>query len=57
MDLPVLADVLAARSRIAPHMQPSPLLRHPLLAAWTGTDTWVKHENHNPTGSFKVRGG
>ena len=23
----------------------------------TGTETWVKHENHNPTGAFKVRGG
>ena len=36
---------------------PTPLLRHPLLAAETGLDIWVKHENHNPTCSFKVRGG
>jgi threonine dehydratase len=38
-------------------MRPSPLLKHPLLDEWIGRSTWVKHENHNPTGSFKIRGG
>ena len=32
-------------------------MRHPLLALETGLDIRVKHENHNPTGAFKVRGG
>ena len=32
-------------------------MRHPLLTAETGLDIYVKHENHNPTGAFKVRGG
>ena len=32
-------------------------MRHPLLAAETGLDIHVKHENHNPTGAFKIRGG
>jgi threonine dehydratase len=32
-------------------------MRHPLLAEETGLDILVKHENHNPTGAFKVRGG
>ena len=32
-------------------------MRHPLLAAESGLDLLVKHENHNPTGSFKIRGG
>ncbi len=32
-------------------------MRHPLLDAETGLELWVKHENHNPTGAFKVRGG
>jgi threonine dehydratase len=32
-------------------------MRHPLLDAAMGVDVWVKHENHNPTGAFKVRGG
>ena len=57
MRVPTLDDVQAARSRVYAHMRPSPLLHHPLLDAWVGCKVWVKHENHNPTGSFKVRGG
>jgi threonine dehydratase len=55
--VPDLADVLAARQRIAPHLQPTPLYRYPALDAVTGTHLWVKHENHQPVGAFKVRGG
>ena len=33
------------------------MLRHPLLEQWLGCEAWVKHENHNPTGAFKIRGG
>ncbi|WP_341524097.1 threonine dehydratase [Pseudomonas sp. G.S.17] len=29
----------------------------PLLAERLGCEVWVKHENHTPTGAFKVRGG
>ncbi len=57
MTPPTLNDIYAARERIAPHMRPSPLLKHPLLDEATGLSIWVKHENHNPTGAFKVRGG
>jgi threonine dehydratase len=57
MQEPTLNDVYAARERVYRAMRPSPLLRHPLLAAETGLDIFVKHENHNPTGAFKVRGG
>jgi threonine dehydratase len=52
-----LADVLAARQRIAPYLQPTPLYRYPALDALTGAQVWVKHENHQPVGAFKVRGG
>jgi threonine dehydratase len=55
--VPDLSDVLAARARIAPHLRPTPLYRYPSLDALTGTQTWVKHENHQPVGAFKVRGG
>ncbi len=55
--LPTLNDIYAARERIQPHMRPSPLLKHPLLDEAAGLSIWVKHENHNPTGAFKVRGG
>jgi threonine dehydratase len=52
-----LADIHAAREVVYRTLQPTPLLRHALLDAETGLDVRVKHENHNPTGAFKVRGG
>ncbi len=55
--VPDLADVLAARQRIAPYLSPTPLYRYPALDAMAGTQVWVKHENHQPVGAFKVRGG
>src|SRR6516162_10580430 len=55
--LPDLADVLAARERIAPYLRPTPLYRYPALDALTGARLRVKHENHQPVGAFKVRGG
>lgn len=57
MEPPTYQDILAARPRVYAHMRPSPLLKHPLLDEWVGRSTWIKHENHNPTGSFKIRGG
>jgi threonine dehydratase len=57
MDAPTYDDVLAAQPHVYAHMRRSPLLKHPLLDEWIGRSTWVKHENHNPTGSFKIRGG
>jgi threonine dehydratase len=52
-----LNDVHAARTVVSRSLRPTPLLRHPLLNAKTGVEIFVKHENHNPTGAFKVRGG
>ena len=46
-----------ARSVVARSVPPTPAYRWPLLERVTRTETWVKHENHNPTGAFKVRGG
>jgi threonine dehydratase len=57
MTPPTLRDVLAARTRIRPHLSPTPLRRSPALSRLVGADIWVKHENLNPTGAFKVRGG
>jgi threonine dehydratase len=54
---PRFTDVLEARRRIRPHLEPTPLRHHPGLAELTGAETWVKHENFLPTGAFKVRGG
>jgi len=55
--VPDLADVLAAGRRIAPYLRVTPLYRYPALDAMTGAQVWVKHENHQPVGAFKVRGG
>jgi len=52
-----LADVLQARRRIAPHLRPTPLFPYAGLDELLGAEVWVKHENHQPVGAFKVRGG
>jgi threonine dehydratase len=54
---PDLADVLAARRRIEPHLSRTPFRRSPGLAELLGADVLVKHENMHPTAAFKVRGG
>jgi threonine dehydratase len=57
MQPPTFDDVLAARERIAPHLIPTALNRYPALDELVGAEVWVKHENHQPVGNFKVRGG
>jgi threonine dehydratase len=53
-----LSDVQRARERIAPYLAPTPLREYPSLdAALPGLMLRVKHENMQPTGSFKVRNG
>jgi threonine dehydratase len=54
---PDFSDVLDAAKQIRPYLQPTPLRRYPSLDRLVGTEVYVKHENHNPTGAFKVRGG
>ena len=57
MDLPSLAELEAAAALIRPHVPPTLQYVWPLLCERTGCTVWVKHENHTPIGSFKVRGG
>jgi threonine dehydratase len=52
-----LADVLEAKRRIAPYLRPTPLHPYAGLDELLGAEIWVKHENHQPVGAFKVRGG
>jgi threonine dehydratase len=54
---PTYDDVLAARERIAPYLRVTALYTYPSLNDVVGTEVWVKHENHQPVGAFKVRGG
>jgi threonine dehydratase len=52
-----LPQLRAAHEVVRTTLQPTPALSWPLLARRLGTEVVVKHENHNPTGAFKVRGG
>jgi threonine dehydratase len=56
-ELPSLGALEDAASLVYHHLAPTPQLRWPLLDQRVGASVWVKHENHNPTGAFKVRGG
>ncbi len=52
-----LAELQAASERVHRVVPSTPQYAWPRLAAATGCRVWVKHENHTPTGAFKVRGG
>lgn len=54
---PTLQDVLAAKARIRPYLRPTPAHRYSGLDELIGAATYVKHENYQPIGVFKVRGG
>jgi threonine dehydratase len=51
------SDLEAAANLVYRHMSPTPQYSWPLLNNALGSEVWVKHENHGPTGAFKVRGG
>lgn len=55
--MPTLHDVIAARPNVYRYLKPTPLYHYASLSKLVGSEVWVKHENHNPTGAFKVRGG
>ncbi len=50
-------DVLAARTRIAPYLRRTPVAHNPALDEALGCEAYVKCENLQPIGAFKVRGG
>jgi len=52
-----LHDIICARTNVYKYLKPTPLYHYPTLRQLVGTDTWIKHENHQPVGAFKVRGG
>jgi threonine dehydratase len=57
LHIPTFMDVLHARRQIAPYLRPTLLYNYAALSQLVGCNLWVKHENHLPTGAFKVRGG
>lgn len=52
-----LAALEQAQRTVYEVMPPTPQYAWPLLGRRLGAEVWVKHENHTPTGAFKVRGG
>jgi threonine dehydratase len=52
-----LAQIRAAQEIVYRTLKPTPLQEYPLLNAEANARIWLKHENHLPTGAFKVRGG
>ncbi len=55
--MPTLHDVIAARPHVYRYLKPTPLYRYSGLSELIGANVRVKHENHQPVGAFKVRGG
>ncbi len=56
-EMPTLRDIIAARPHVYRYLKRTPLYRYAGLSELIGAEVWVKHENHQPVGAFKVRGG
>ena len=54
---PTLKQLRTTADFVHSVLPPTPQIRWPLLCQRTGAEVWVKHENHQPVGAFKVRGG
>ena len=55
--LPTFHDILRAQKTIRPYLAPTPLHHYPMLDTLLDAEVYVKHENYQPIGAFKVRGG
>ncbi|MCS6806686.1 MAG: threonine/serine dehydratase [Acidobacteriota bacterium] len=57
MAIPTMTQILEARQLIRRYLPRTPLYEYPALSSWLGCTAYVKHENYQPVGAFKVRGG
>ncbi len=57
MKVPEFKDVLLAQCRIRPYLSRTPLHSYPAVNQLVGAEVYIKHENYQPVGAFKVRGG
>ncbi len=57
MHIPTFQDVLHARRQIRPYLKRTPIYSYPTINALIGTEVFIKQENYQPVGAFKVRGG
>ena len=55
--LPDGAAIERAAAIVRRHVPPTPQYAWPLLGEALDAEVWIKHENHTPTGAFKLRGG
>lgn len=57
LSIPTITQMLEARQLIRRYLPRTPLYEYPALSSWLGCTAYVKHENYQPVGAFKVRGG
>src|SRR5258708_35108750 len=57
MSIPKLQDILQAQKRIRPYLARTHRHSYPAIKELVGTTLFIKHENYQPIGAFKVRGG
>jgi threonine dehydratase len=57
MKAPTFQDVLLAKRQIQPYLQRTPMYSYPAINELIGAEVFIKHENYQPVGAFKVRGG
>src|SRR5512139_3533053 len=57
MEFPRFPDVLLAKRRILPYLLRTPLYSYPAVNQLIGAEVFIKHENCQPVGAFKIRGG
>ncbi len=57
MEKPDFSDVLKARRRIQPYLRRTPMHSYAAINELVGSEVYIKHENYQPVGAFKVRGG
>lgn len=52
-----VTEVIRSRSVVHNYVKPTQLIKYESLSRLIGANVYIKHENHNPTGTFKIRGG
>lgn len=57
MKTPTFQDVLLARRRILPYLLRTSFHSYPAVNDLVGAHVLIKHENYQPVGAFKIRGG
>ena len=57
LEPPKFKDVLVAQRQIRPYLPRTPLHSYPAINNLIGTEVYIKHENYQPVGAFKARGG